>query len=225
MAMLARVVEALDASPMVETIAVSIDDPTVLQSDPALAALLASGTITACLDSGPSPGASVIAAAGALDDPFPLLITTADHALLDAGMIEEFCKGAELAQAQVAVGLAEQAIITAAYPDAKRTFLKFADGRYSGCNLFAFSDVQALTVAEFWSRAERFRKQPWRLAGTFGLVSLILFALGRLTLEGAFARASNKLGVRLSPIRMSRAEAAIDVDKPEDLVLVEDILG
>ena len=47
---------------------------------------------------------------------------------------------------------------------------------------------------------------------------------GRLTLDAALARLSRLAGARAGVVVLPVAEAAVDVDKPEDLVLVEAIL-
>ncbi|MFQ5515869.1 MAG: MobA-like NTP transferase domain containing protein, partial [Myxococcota bacterium] len=77
----------------------------------------------------------------------------------------------------------------------------------------------------FWQRAENFRKQPWRMANSFGVGTLLLFALRRLDLEAAFARISKIVGVQIVAIPMPWAEAAVDVDTLEDFDLVHQILA
>jgi hypothetical protein len=47
----------------------------------------------------------------------------------------------------------------------------------------------------------------------------------RLSLEAAFERASKVVGARLQALPLRIAEAAIDVDKIEDLELVRTILA
>ncbi len=70
-------------------------------------------------------------------DGLPLLITTADHPLLSAEIVEAFCAGARASGADLAAGLAAAEVVREAYPEAARTWLRFADGSYSGANLFA----------------------------------------------------------------------------------------
>ena len=79
--------------------------------------------------------------------------------------------------------------------------------------------------APFWTRAEGFRKRPWRLVATFGARALFLFLTRRLTLEAAFDEVSHALEARVRPIVLPRAEAAVDVDKLEDLELVRRVLA
>ena len=55
-------------------------------------------------------------------------------------------------------------------------------------------------------------------------MALLLFLLRRLDLEAALERVSRAMGVRARAIRMPWAEAAIDVDRPSDLELVNQIL-
>ena len=78
---------------------------------------------------------------------------------------------------------------------------------------------------DHWHRVENDRKQPWRLVQSFGIVPLLRYALGTLTLDAAFAAASRTLGVKVAPVLLPFAEGAIDVDKPSDLELAESILA
>ena len=76
----------------------------------------------------------------------------------------------------------------------------------------------------FWRRVESQRKRPWRFARAFGPRALLAYLFGRLTLDDAMREASRILGVRAAAVDLPFAEAAIDVDKPADLTLAEDIL-
>jgi hypothetical protein len=79
-------------------------------------------------------------------------------------------------------------------------------------------------VLDFWRRVERDRKRPWRIARAFGIGTLVAYVLGRLTLEQGLARLSRTLDVDARAVIVPTPEAAIDVDKPSDLTLVEEIL-
>ena len=57
------------------------------------------------------------------------------------------------------------------------------------------------------------------------LPTLLGYALGFLTLDGAMRRVSPVMGCEARAIALPFAEAAIDVDKPADLALVESILA
>lgn len=156
---------------------------------------------------------------------FPALMTTADHPLLTAEMITHFINAAQASGADFCVGLADKAIIQPAYPHVRRTYLNFSDRSVSGCNLFYFANEKSLAAIRFWERAQKDRKRPMRLASHFGVRILIDYIFKRLTLNGAFKYASTRMGVDAKPILIPIAEAAIDVDKPSDKVLVEQILN
>jgi GTP:adenosylcobinamide-phosphate guanylyltransferase len=222
--MLVRVVDALSASPSIGAIAISIEAPEVLEALTPLAHAAAEGRI-ALLRSGATTSASVLAAVEALGDPYPLLIATADNPLLTPEMVEHFCAQALASDADLVAALASESVVRAAVPTAQRTFLRFRDGRYSGCNLYGLMREAGLEAVRFWAAAERHRKRPWRLVAAFGLGSLLLFLLGRLTLDQAFARASRVMQARAEALRLPFATAPIDVDKPADLALVRRILA
>jgi GTP:adenosylcobinamide-phosphate guanylyltransferase len=222
--MLARVVAGLDASEAIGRIAVSIEDPGLLDTLPELSAMIASGRLLAIKSAG-SPSLSALAAADSLGaGALPMLITTADHPLLTGAMVDDFLGVSARSGADMTAGLTPGAVLMAAYPRARRTFLKFRDGPYTGSNLFAVLTPDGLKALAFWRRVERDRKRPWRIAKAFGLRSLLAYLLGRLTLDETMVRASRTIGATVRAVPTPLAETGIDVDKPEDLILVEEIL-
>ena len=210
---LQRVIDALVSATSVGRVVAAIDDATLLDGisprpEGARAADSVVGTVTSGLEQlGP-----------------PLLLVTGDHGLLTADMVEEFLSGALEKGASASVGLASEHVIKAAYPDVRRTYLKFAEGGFSGCNLFAFSRPNAADALGFWQEIDRNRKNPLKLIRSVDIKAVALYAMGKLSLDDAMARLSRKLGVPVAAIQLSQAEAAIDVDKPDDLILVRKII-
>ena len=218
MPMLQRVVGALRQSRSIAAISISIEDPAIVHAtlakrDPGVSII-------------PSEQSAPLSAIVAIRKhaTFPVLLTTADHALLTPEMIDYFCGEAEQNGADFSAGLARAETVLAAYPQSVRTFFKFGKDRVSGCNLFAISNENGLRILEKWQHLEQSRKKPWRLVAAFGWLALIRFALGMLSLDGAFKAVSARLGLVAKPILLPFAEAAIDVDKPSDLALAEAIL-
>lgn len=223
--MLLRVVRRLLARPGLGRVLVNIDRPDLLEALPGWKAL-AETDRARVLRSTPSPSQSVLESldAAGLDDG-PVLVTTADHALLDDAMLDAFFTRAERREADLHLALVPSAVIRARFPEAKRTYLRFRDEAYSGANLFLFRTPVARRAALFWQRVEHERKHPWRLARAFGLANLVRFATRRLDLDQAMTRASQVVGARIDAVALEIAEAAVDVDKVEDLELVRAILG
>jgi GTP:adenosylcobinamide-phosphate guanylyltransferase len=223
--MLLRVVRRLNAWPTIERILVNIDEPGLLHDLPGLMALHGKGVVE-FMKSTDSPSRSVLEGlAWANLESGPVLVTTADHALLDDDMLDHFFGESARVDADLTFGLVSRTTIEARFPEAKRTYLHFRDGAFSGANLFLFHNPNAERAATFWQKVERERKHPWRIARAFGIGTLLLFLARRLDLDGALARASDVIGTRVRPIRLDIAEAAVDVDKIEDLELVRQILA
>ena len=172
---------------------------------------------------GRGPASSLIRA---LEGPIstPLLVTTCDHALLTPAMVDSFLAQSMASGADMTVGFAERSVIEAEYPETKRTYLRLGGAQLSGCNLFYLASPAALEVIRFWQSAEQDRKKPWRIAWRFGPLTALRILMSRAGPDAVFALLSRQLGARVSPVTLEFAEAAIDVDKPGDLVLVREIL-
>lgn len=164
---------------------------------------------------GPSAStAAVFDAAGA-----PLLVTTGDHALLSPAWVKDFVSRVP-ADADVAVLLARRERIEVAAPGSKRTYLRFADGDWSGCNLFLLATPRAAGAIQLWREVEQDRKRPWRIVRRLGPTLLLRYLLGRLTLSEALSHLGRQAGVVIVAIECPDGLAAVDVDKPSDLDFV-----
>lgn len=210
--MLARVVDALRGAGA-GRILVCTNDEMVRRE------VLALGTELIAAEAGPSASAARgFALAGA-----PLLLTTADHALLRPEWITAFL-GAVPDDADVAVLLARRETIERDAPTTKRTYLRFADGDWSGCNLFWLGTPAANAALELWQHVERDRKRPWRIVRRLGIMPLVRYATGRLTLANALADIGGRVGVHARMVESAFGLAAVDVDKPGDLDLVRGLV-
>lgn len=219
--MLVRVVRALIASPSVGMVHIAIERPELVEQHPELGLLLAGGRI-ALLPAEGSPSRSVSAALDRLGT--PLFVTTADHALLRPEWVDHFLTHLPDGT-DVCVGLARDSVIQAAVPETKRTYLRFADGAFSGCNMFAFRTPAAAGVAQTWRQVEAQRKHPLRMIRLLGPLSILRFLLGRLTLTAALARLGRITGARAGVVEMPFGLAAVDVDKAADVELAERLLS
>lgn len=221
--MLLRVVEAVHATPCIDRIHVCIEDAEVVLQVPELEALHRAGVLE-IVPAGQSPAASVAAALARIDLSQPLLITTGDHPLLTPAIVQRFLDTAPL-DCDLAVALAPAEVVAAAYPGAIRTFYRLGRRRFSGCNLFLACSPNVTRIAEFWRSMEAYRKQPLRLIWRIGPWALIKVLLGAMSAEQAFACLSRKAGAAIRPVELPIADAAVDVDKPADLELVERIFA
>jgi GTP:adenosylcobinamide-phosphate guanylyltransferase len=220
--MLLRLYRTLRAMDGIGRIFVCIDDPAMLDATSELAQARDRNELVIVRPAA-SPAASLVKALDEIGVTQPLLVTTADHPLLSVEMITHLFHETP-AGADLAVGLARAETVLAAYPGSLRTFYRFRGRRYAGCNLFLVRSLRARNVALFWQKLERFRKKPWRLVLAIGPTPLFRMLLGKLDLDEAFRHVSNLTEASIRPVLLPFAEAAIDVDKPEDFILVENIL-
>jgi GTP:adenosylcobinamide-phosphate guanylyltransferase len=154
---------------------------------------------------------------------WPLLVTTADHALLDAATVDEFCR--ESSVAELAIGVVERHALMRRLPNTRRTWLKFRGGAYTGANLFALRSPRVTPAIELWRSAEQDRKKGWRLLSSFGWDVLLGAGLRLLSLDDVIDRIGRKLGLTVKAVQLSNPLAGVDVDKSEDHALAEAILG
>lgn len=225
--MLDRVIAALQASPEIARIAIIIPQDADLAAAPLAAMAVADGAAERIAAAG-SPSLSVAAGLDAMNrdgaSAFPALIVTADHALLTPAMIAEFV-AATPDRADLSFAVAAEAPYMARFPDSRRTWLRFADGGVSGCNLFLLRTPRAREAVLLWRKVEAERKKPWKLAGLLGLSAILAYLAGRLRLDSLPARVRARFGFEVAPVILSDPTAAIDVDKLADLSLAESVIA
>lgn len=153
---------------------------------------------------------------------WPVLVTTADHALLTPEMIGDFL--GKSAGADIAIGVVSQNALLKRLPTTKRTWLKFRGGAYSGANLFLLGGPKIRSTLKLWSSNEQNRKKALRMLLTLGLFGFLGALLRLRTLQQTLDSVGRKLGLKIRAIELSDPLAAVDVDKPADHELVTAIL-
>ena len=215
--MVRRPVLALLASDRFTAVRVLTQQPAriaaVLPADPRLTVEPSGDTIAATLEA-------------VCNDPatdWPVLVTTADHALLDAAMIDDFC--ARVGDADIAIAVVERRALMQRLPQTRRTWIRFRGGAYSGANLFALKSPRVAPAIALWRSVEQDRKKGWRLLLAMGPSLFLGAALRLLTLDQALRRIGRKLSLDIRAVEMTDPLAAVDVDKPDDHRLAEALLA
>ena len=216
MPMLGRVLCALAATGEVGRMVVATDRPELLSHMPSV------GKAVEVIPAAAGPSASVARALEQLGT--PLLVTTADHALLQAEWVSQFLRDAGGVEADAVVGLARREAVVAAAPGTERTWLRFADGDFSGCNLFLLRTTEAVRIVGLWQSLEAARKRPMSLLRRLGFLHVLRYRLGLLRLDQALERLGRIAGARVRYAVLADGRAAIDVDKQADLELVRQLL-
>ncbi|MGE4322939.1 MAG: nucleotidyltransferase family protein [Sphingobium sp.] len=220
--MINRPARALLDHPAIGRVIVLTQSPDLLVED-AATAWLADHPRVMFERGGAGIASSLLALLDRPDVTFPLLMTTADHVLLDRAMLDQMVTQAS--GADIAVAMVERRTLLARYPASRRTWLKFRDGWWSGANLFWFGSTAARPAIALWQDVEQDRKKGWKVLAAFGPLPLLGALLRILTLRGGIARMGRRMGLTARLVAMDQAEACIDADKPADVALIESILA
>jgi GTP:adenosylcobinamide-phosphate guanylyltransferase len=222
--MLARVARTLLAHPRVGRVLILTQAPDALTA-PAATAWLRDEPRVTFVAGGSSISGAIVDCLESVPGVLPALVTTADHALLTPAMVDAMVTAHDQGTADLLVGLVEDRVLLAGYPDSRRTWLRFRAGAYTGCNLFLLGTERVRSALALWRTVEQDRKKGWRLIAAFGPLLALGVALRLWDVRQAFARAGTRLGLRAAPVLLAQAEAGIDVDKVEDHALAEAILA
>ncbi len=171
-----------------------------------------------------SPATTILAMLDSLPAGTPLLVTSCDHPLLTPQMVEYFLNTIDQDIYQGAAACVTQDVFRADYPEAKRTFINLSDISFSGANLFWFKAGAANPLLQFWRSLEENRKNPLKMASQIGFEIGALYLAGRLSLAKTKTTLTKKTGVAIDLVPLPFAQAAIDVDKPQDIDLVRSLL-
>jgi len=219
---LARVIEALESSEAISGGVLCGPDQDVFHENPEFQEILADSSFQWIAPLA-GPSASALAGLEHLDQ-FPTLLTAGDHALLTGTIVDDFCSRASALDIDIAFGLVPYSVVKQAYPETRRTVLKFSNGEYCGSNLFAILTSRGKAGPALWSELEADRKRPWRMVRRGGLGMLLKYLFGRLTLESALETLSTAMGCRVGYVLINNPRAAVDVDSVADRDLAQKIL-
>lgn len=221
--MIARVIRTIAACPEIGTILISTDDSSVLSGIAPLDDLASNGRLK-FVKAGTNLFQSVKAALGDGTD-YPVLVTTADNALMTEEMIARFLSDFDASTADVGVAITKAETVWAKYPDGQRRPHRFADGPICNCNIFGLRNASAVTAAKAFEGGGQFGKSKLRVLQAFGFVNLLLYLSKQLTLASTFTRISKSFGVTIEAIELPFAEAPIDVDNERTARIARQILA
>lgn len=222
--MVLRVLDALREAAVVAHTVLSGPGAKALEEEPRLRARIDERAIEWRAPLG-SPSTSAASVLAGVDRAAPVLLTTADHPLLRGEIVDYFCRASLDSGADVTVGLAPYALVRESFPTMKKTVLRFRDGEYCGCNLFAFLTPRGRGAAERWREVERERKSPLKVIRILGWSAVLGYRFGLLSLDGALARLSRRLEMTVAAVRLPFGDAAVDVDSSADHAQVQQRLA
>ncbi len=220
---------------------VCVGDKTMLQwvvdalrASASVGRIIAVGDVTADgLDCVIEPGTDLVTnikrGVDELDTDESILVASSDIPLLTAKAVDDFLRRAVPLNADMAYPILPRSYCEKRYPDLKRTYLRTADGIFTGGNIMllrpSFISDNYQTIAEVYAA----RKQVFKLARMIGMGVLLRVIAAQLVppavsvavLERA---ASRMLGAKVAAVVSAYPEIGEDVDKPADLDIVRRIL-
>lgn len=222
--MIIRVLDTLAACDLVSSTIICGPSKSLHHHCPELAQRIASGQVK-WLENASTPSRSAQKCFEQIAPDIPILLTTADHALLTPLIVQRFLKQSITSSSDATVGVIRNEVVSKAMPEAKRTVIRLRDGGFCGCNLYAFTS-KGRRLASFWQQAEDLRKKPWKLIGKIlGFRLVFLYLTKQLNLAQALEAVSEKSGVHISTVEITDARAGVDVDNVKDLQLAESLLA
>jgi GTP:adenosylcobinamide-phosphate guanylyltransferase len=151
-----------------------------------------------------------------------VVVAASDLPLLDAAAVDEFVDGALAREVDIAYACLERRYHDARYPDFPHTWARMREGLFCGGGLVALRPRVMPRLAGVLDALGSARKSPLRLASLFGWDVLARFALGRLSIPSAEARAARLLGgARIGAIRCTQPQVALNVDRVADVALAD----
>ena len=120
--------------------------------------------------------------------------------------------------------MVERATLERAYPGSNRTYTRLRDAEVAGADL-VIADAHIADNSQLFEAIAAGRKQPWKMARLAGLSTILALLTRRLTLDSIQRRATRVLGAPVSVSLLDYPQLAMDVDKPEQLALLRDLLG
>ncbi len=150
-----------------------------------------------------------------------MLISTSDIPMITKDAIHDFVMQSIHSEADLCYSIVQKETLEERYPEAKRTFVKLADGTFTGGNLFFVDARKIERYMEIGRKMLLHRKNPLRMCSLLGMNCLIKLVMGRLTIKDIETRVDKQMGIRGKAILSTYPEVGNDIDKPEDILIAE----
>ena len=159
-----------------------------------------------------------------LDPDELVLVAASDLPVLHVAAVDDFIARSRQGDPDIGYGTVERRAHEATFPNVPHTWARMREGTYCGGGIVAIKPRVLPSLERFIEKLGHARKNPLQLASLFGWDVMIGFALRRLTVVQAEARASRMLDARVRAILSPFPETAVNVDRPSDIALAEELV-
>lgn len=150
-----------------------------------------------------------------------ILIVSSDTPMISSMAINDFLDNCRQKEAQIYYSIITQEATQAAFPETRRTYMRLKDGAFTGGNVHLAEKATFLRNITQGNQLFNLRKNPISLISLLGIGFVIKYITGRLDIETLENKAQELLHADVKAIITRYPELGVDVDKPEDLKLVE----
>lgn len=150
-----------------------------------------------------------------------ILVSTSDLPVLTVESVEDYIARAREKNADLTYGCLEKRTHLAKYPQVPHTWAPLRDGTYCGTGFITIRPRAFPSLERFIEQLGQARKNPLHLARLFGFRVLLRFAIRRLSIAQAEARASYVIGAPVRAVISPYAEIGVNVDRLSDIDLAE----
>ncbi len=154
-----------------------------------------------------------------------VLVVASDLPVLTGESVDDFVRGVGERDADAIYGCVEKSAHLAAFPEIPHTWARMRDGTFCGGGIVALRPRVLPQLERFIERLGAARKDPLKLASIFGWDFLVRFAIGRLSIAQAEARATRILDAPVRALVSAYPETAVNVDRAGDVALARALVS
>lgn len=153
-----------------------------------------------------------------------VLIVASDLPILTVPAIDDFASRSAALGADVVYGCVERSVHMASFPQVPHTWARMREGTFCGGGIVAMKPRALPLLERFIERLGAARKHPTALASLFGWDVLLRYAVRRLSIAQAEARATKILGAPVRALVSPFPETGVNVDRVSDIALAEELV-
>lgn len=154
-----------------------------------------------------------------------LLVATSDIPLITVAAVDDFIKQCFQYEAKVYYPLVTREANQVKYPQVERTYFTLKEGTFTGGNLMLLDPSILEQQYDLVDQLVSLRKKPAKIIKMLGFKFIYKYVKKTLSLEEIEKRAEVIIGYKGKAIVSNYPEIGIDVDKPSDLKLMEEIFS
>lgn len=154
-----------------------------------------------------------------------VLICSADIPALSGPIVDAYLNSCRPYDCIAYYNVVTRETMESRFPHSRRTFVKLKGHEIAGGDLTLVQSRIVDTNEELWKAIFDARKHAWQLARIVGPMTILKLLFRQLRLSDIEDLATRLLGAPVRVVNSPYAEVAMDVDKPEQVAALREILS